>query len=229
MTRVHPIHYTPVIPIHSRGLVMLTIFKRAGACIVPLALLSLGLLTSCGDSDNPTGSAATTYPDHIVYVGAGGITIIKPDGTGKAVVVSGHADSLLAPTWSPDKAAIAYLRKLATGETQIRVFRDGQSPAVLATGMIEDSPWSPDGTRITFWRSDTIFAVSAAGGAPAMVLAAAREPCFLNNLTIVFRYLADGVGSDQIGAIYRIPAVGGVPTKVSPYPDVFWIYRPRLR
>jgi hypothetical protein len=98
-------------------------------------------------------SAQATFPGgngRIVYVAAGNLVTMNPDGTGQVPLTSsGDADH---PVWSPDGTKIAFDRTIA-GNTDIWVINeDGSGPVQLTTNPAADNApaWSPDGARIAF-------------------------------------------------------------------------------
>jgi len=114
-----------------------------------------------------------------------GTLLIWPVASGTPEVVAGSR--VKVPTWSPDRARIAY------GDGMHSLFvagRHGESPQKVATveGPIDDLRWSPDGKSLRFSQRDprseveSIWDVPAAGGQPHPVPLgwkySAREPAW---------------------------------------------------
>jgi len=76
-------------------------------------------------------------------------------------------ESESAPAFSPDGKALAFTR--AGTELWVRAVAGGQATQ-LATRALGRPVWSPDGSRVCFTRRQEFWCVSAAGGAPKLVL-----------------------------------------------------------
>ena len=138
------------------------------AVFAPAVLLSV---TGCGgaDSSSPptTVSRTEVRADNglIAFVhgdgGLGDISVVSPDGSGRAALVNGGADELY-PAWSPDGTKLAY----TTDETGSSVFSHGDIVIVDADGSNSvnvtdrsdavpetddwDPSWAPDGRQLAY-------------------------------------------------------------------------------
>jgi Tol biopolymer transport system component/DNA-binding winged helix-turn-helix (wHTH) protein len=108
-----------------------------------------------------------------------GTLLVWPVASGTPEVVAGSR--VKVPTWSPDRARIAY----SDGMHSLFVAgRHGENPQKVATveGPIDDLRWSPDGRFLVFWQQDpksekgAIWEVAAAGGQPSPLLIGGRKP-----------------------------------------------------
>ncbi len=97
--------------------------------------------------------AQATFPGgngRIVYVAAGDLVTINPDGTGQVPLTStGDADH---PVWSPDGTRIAFDRTIG-GNSDVWVINDdGTGLTQLTNSSSSDlrPTWSPDGGRVAF-------------------------------------------------------------------------------
>jgi len=70
-----------------------------------------------------------------------------------------------APAISPDGALVSYISE-ETGEREayLRDFADGGNPQRVSLDGAIDAKWSPDGTRLTFMNTDTMYEVSVGPG-----------------------------------------------------------------
>jgi Tol biopolymer transport system component len=119
--------------------------------LLPVAASGCGLLGDDGFIAFSTGA-----------VGERDIAVIRPDGTGRQVVV-GHSADDFAPAWSPDHTRIAYLSD-RDGNVEVYVtlaISTNGDPAassslrVTNTGVDESSlTWSPDGQRLAYVSPD---------------------------------------------------------------------------
>ena len=189
--------------------------ERAGIALALALIVSCGfVLTGCGDDESivDTGPEPIPYDGYIAYINDYGVAIIQTDGTDMNIKVNGDPDSLLSPIWSQDKTELVFVRIVSSGEKQIELLRNDGSLDTLAFGMIDKSPWSPNGNRITFTRGDTVWVVGTDGSQPVYLMASAGEANFLDNDHIVCRYF---FGDWQTGSIYKVPVSGGTPEKLS--------------
>ena len=178
--------------------------------IVPSAVCIVG----CGEDEKTvTGPEPIHYDDYIVYVGAYGITMITSELTDEQIIVPGTADDLLSPIWSPSKTEVVYVRINGSGEKQIELYRNDGSIDTLATGMIGKAPWSPDGTKITFARNDTVFVMNTRDSQPVSLMASAGDACFFDNNHVIC-YNFSGYWSS--GSIYKISISDSIATKLFP-------------
>jgi len=111
--------------------------------------------------DGTSGSAITFVSDFNVWQ-------INPDGTGEQqLTIDGvGAYTYLFPSWSPDGTRMAFTRGLDCGGGNIdcvAVFTsdaDGSNAVQVTfpvTSTFDQFPkWSPDGSRLVFWRQDNI-------------------------------------------------------------------------
>jgi hypothetical protein len=101
----------------------------------------------------PSVEAAFPGPNgRIAFNGLGGITTVRPDGTGRRVLL--EDGSAYNPSYSPDGRRIAFVTSLEGNETATGVVRaDGRNRRRLTTGPFDSGPeWSPDGRRLVFFR-----------------------------------------------------------------------------
>jgi Tol biopolymer transport system component len=179
--------------------------------IIPCIACFIG----CGEDDKGiTGPEPIHYDDYIVYVGAYGITMINRDLSDEKIIAPGEPADLLSPIWSPQKTEIVYVRINGSGEKQIELYRNDGSIDTLAMGMIDKSPWSPDGTKIAFACNDSVFVVDTKGSRPVSLMAAVGKASFLDNSHIVC--FKNTGGREEEGSIYIVSISGGAPIKLFP-------------
>ena len=125
--------------------------------LVLLTLVIAGLVAAI-PAAAPARSASS---DRIAFVRDGHIWTIAPDGSGARQLTSG-SDEDGGPTWSPDRATIAFVRQptawgstpriftvlAAGGEAQVLAYRDavGHPAYRFITGLA----YSPDGGQLAF-------------------------------------------------------------------------------
>lgn len=133
---------------------------------------------------------------------------VAPLGGGEQLVV---ADAE-AGVWSPNGHDVAFVRPLeGGGAALVRRRLDGGEERILhrSKSWLATPAWSPDGTRIAFNEGHQVFVISAEGGAPQAIEAAA----------VYLRSLAwEPSGTDLVvagswprewGGIWRLPLDGG--------------------
>ena len=123
-----------------------------------IALLgAVAALTSGGGS----AQAAPGLPESldIAYSYAGGIHVMRPDGSGSVRLSPSRSPSVYdaEPAWSPDGSRLAFVRAVERGDdfrSRI-VIHDGTSehPLTRRSRHVVQSPaWSPDGRQVAFTR-----------------------------------------------------------------------------
>jgi hypothetical protein len=126
----------------------------------------------------PGSTADAAFPGgngKIAYSHAGDIWTVNPDGAG-AVQITTHPARDLSPAWSPDGKRIAFLSTRADPNPatcssciwEIEVMdADGTDVHPVLAGQPPSAPaspvWSPDGTRIAFARSFSLWSVAVDG------------------------------------------------------------------
>jgi TolB protein len=95
--------------------------------------------------------AAAAPAPRIAYESFSGISTVKPDGTGRKLIVK-HAD---APTWSPDHERVAYVLKNAIWTARADG-TDRRRVITLRSGLPFDPAWSPDGKRIAYQQTTEV-------------------------------------------------------------------------
>lgn len=117
------------------------------------------------------------------------------------------------PADSPDGARIAFA-STRSGALEIWVANaDGSNPLALTSfGTIDGgSPrWSPDGSKIAFDKSSSVWIVGANGGAPQKLVAGSLPAWSADGQTIYF--VSHQSGQDQI---WKIPTTGGPALQVT--------------
>jgi Tol biopolymer transport system component/serine/threonine protein kinase len=147
--------------------------------------------------------------------------------------LGGHARRLaeraLDPAWSPDGGWIVYADVAGGWARLVKARSDGSGAAVAVTaveaGYFHRHPsWSPDGRTLVFNRSPgglvgEILTVPSEGGTPRPIT---HDPDGTQNLSATFtpdgRYVVHA--SDRGGTLnlWRIPAVGGRPERITSGP-----------
>jgi Tol biopolymer transport system component len=99
----------------------------------------------------------------IAFVGAGGgIYRIRPDGSGRRLIVKGGlADD--SPSWSPDAKQIVFTEQETASRWRLYVVGAGgvgRVPLATGDGPAVDPAWSPDGRRIAFARQRGIWQIA---------------------------------------------------------------------
>jgi Tol biopolymer transport system component len=102
------------------------------------------------------------------------IYTMNPDGSNvQRLTNSNQSHYYFDPAWSPDGTKIAFARFSGTYNDSLRLYTDavheifvmnadGSDQRRLTQSQSDSSPtWSPDGTKIAFWRVDSIFMPSS--------------------------------------------------------------------
>lgn len=168
------------------------------------------------------------------------LTLIKPDGTGREVILS--ADEIIeAPNWTPDGKTLVFN---AGGEIW-RIEIDGTGLKRIETGAIRnlnnDHVLSPDGQTIYMSDNDGhLYAVGIEGGEPRRVSNVHATPhhYYLHGIspdgsTLTYVAVESPHGTRRIN-MFSIPTAGGPDTRLSDVdypndgpeysPDGNWIY-----
>ena len=152
-----------------------------------VALTADGEVTRLTDDGGSYGPAVSPDGARVVFSGVGddGIVsdttgpeglelhVVDADGSGRRRLVEGDED--VTPTWSPDGARIAFVRRAAPEEPDrvfvVEVDVEGAvaRPLVTWDGPEDDADpaWSPDGDRLALVRGGTDLVVAAADGTGA--------------------------------------------------------------
>jgi Tol biopolymer transport system component len=100
-----------------------------------------------------------------VFNGAGGISLIRRDGTGLR-----RAPGFRLPSLSPDGTQLAFQQPVAFDANGVFVadVTTGQARLLVSPG--RDPAWSPDGTRIAYDTKLAIWTIPVAGGQPTRLV-----------------------------------------------------------
>jgi serine/threonine-protein kinase len=147
------------------------------------------------------------------------------------------SESLLDFQLSPNGRFLALVTegdRMADGRLWIRALDSLDSRVLLQTGPISYPFWSPDGEYIAFFSQGQLRRVPRRGGPPMVVcdlpVGGVSGGAWLSDNVIIF-------SSNSTGEVFRVPAAGGTPSKVSAPPASFapqvnaspWREIPRLR
>ena len=115
------------------------------------ALIAMTLVTGSRRLPPPVGPARAGL---VAYWTQEGIFTVRPDGTGRTLLVSGER-SQVGPVWSPDGTRLAYWSAVdSVHEYALHVLDlDDSSSIAMADGRTfysERASWSPDGKRLAF-------------------------------------------------------------------------------
>ena len=133
---------------------------------------------------------------------------VAPLGGGEQLVV---ADAE-AGVWSPDGHDVAFVRPLeGGGAALVRCRLDGGEERILhrSKSWLATPAWSPDGKRIAFNEGHQVFVVSAEGGTPQAIGAAAVYLRSLAWETSGTELIVAGSWPREWGGIWRLPVDGG--------------------
>jgi Tol biopolymer transport system component len=90
------------------------------------------------------------------------LVLVHPDGSGLRAVAT---SALAGAAWSPDSAALGFVRALSAGTNALSVIDLGSGHLkTIAGGAYAGEPaWSPDGSRLAFVRGGDLYSVAADG------------------------------------------------------------------
>jgi TolB protein len=90
------------------------------------------------------------------------LSLVHPDGSGLRAVAT---SALAGAAWSPDSAALGFVRALGAGTNALSVVDlDSGRLKTIAGGAYAGEPaWSPDGSRLAFARGGDLYTVAADG------------------------------------------------------------------
>ena len=171
-----------------------------------------------------TGNFPSWAPDgaRVVFSQNGDLVVMNNDGTNPNKITGDGTD--FEPAWSPDGSVIAFSR-LTGGVRQIFTITPiGTSDTNLSNnGLVNDKQpaWSPDGTKIAFQRTPNainpvgkIWTMNSNGSGQIQItlgLGTDERPSYSpDNSTIAFSTNRDGNFE-----IYKIPAIGGLATRLT--------------
>jgi len=182
-----------------------------------LLLLLCGCESSTDSESDNQNENPVALQNYMAFGGyfAGGINIIKYDGTGHQVLFPG--DSVSSPVWSPDRTKIVFIkvRPSVLGDLLIVVDTVTKVPDTIVSNVnwlvLGSSPWSPDGSQIVFAGYGSgplsVYVVDATGGAATEILSNASYPSFISNDTIVCQTVDSG-SPDGPTVIAKISSTG---------------------
>lgn len=147
------------------------------------ALLA-GLLVpgaSWSRSSQASSLSDNAFPDwsstgQIVFEGEGGLMVVKPDGTGLKALPNTAFDGTAA--WSPDGSRLAVQVRRDGNYTLALIRPDGSGRMTIVRENRKPfwPDWSPDGKRILFVGSGTIFIVNADGSGETALAGTGGDP-----------------------------------------------------
>src|SRR4051812_16442993 len=175
--------------------------RAAVAALILAAPLAAGLAAA-----QPAAAAFPGANGRIVFVGAGGLSTIKADGSGLKVL---STDEYSGPSFSPDGSRIA----LTDDNDQLLVMSaNGGSATKIADGA-QMPCWSPDGTKIAFGSlNGGIVTVNADGSGLAQLTTGSDTGCAWSpdGTQIAF---SRWNGSNS--TLFSVPAAGGSETQLT--------------
>jgi uncharacterized protein (TIGR03437 family) len=136
-----------------------------------------------------------------------GINLIRPDGGGRFLFSAGQS-----PAWSPDGTKLV----VNNGRPAYVINADGTGLRQLTAAGDEDgTTWSPDGTRVAFYRfSDGIFIINADGTGERNIL---RQ--FTGRIGVTLKWSPDGtkllIAEDQLDGLYVFNIDGSGVTRLT--------------
>lgn len=170
---------------------------------------------------------ASPVRGRIVYASDGSIFVSSADRAQRWRLTT--SDSDLAPAWSPDGTAVAFLRMEDHGSDLYVVSVSGDREMKLASDVDEGFAWSPDGETIAFssagadllGRTSHLYTVDVASGLVTRLTRGRRsdtQPTWSPGGTVVLfvRSASSLPGSDPPGAdIYSLRVAGGSPMRLT--------------
>ena len=196
----------------------------------------------------PRGSATrlSFAPDgeRVVFAADRKVVISRLDGTGRRVLLGGCTDAngclYHEPRWSPDGRRVA-VRKLGARPGLLVVdARTGKLVRRMMTGGVE-ADWSPDSRRLVFRTryqqqeirggatGGNVYVQRVAGGTARRIVHRERiadtspvwSPDGRSILFVSLRMTAGDVGFRVFPSLWRVPAGGGRPVKLTTLPETY--------
>ena len=142
------------------------------------------------------------------------IVVMNWDGSDRTQLTDAEANEG-SPAWSPDGSMIAFERDTDAGYDIFLMNADGSGTPtnITNTGDGFKPAWSPDGSRIVFGSGD-LYTVASDGSDIAPLGTSGFSPSWSPDGSRIAYYTSMGGNFD----IYVIPAVGGVPERLTDDP-----------